>query len=707
MVAFSPDTSPGIGTTSTYNHAADRLRGFSLTHFSGAGCLLYGDIPLLPTIASLTASPVSGDGVRTELLPRIDHRAERASPGSYAVRAGGVRSELTATTRSGLARFTYRRGASRTLLINAGGSTNRNTAIRLAVSPGRREVSGMVESGRFCGSPTRYRLYFSARFDRPLEAHGTWRGQELRRNSRSVAAPAGAGAYVTFGGRGRSIVARVGISFVSVAGARRNLAEAAGRGFAAVRAGARRTWERALGRVSVRGGRARDRTVFATSLYHALLEPSVFSDRDGRYRGMDGRVHRARGFTKYADISGWDVYRSQTQLMAMLFPKRAADVATSMLADARESGCLPRWPYANQHTNVMVGDPTAPMIASTYALGARRFDAREALRALVRGADTSCHTENGDYTQREALTEYLSLGYVPHELSVDSVTHTLVDRTRPWGSTSTTLEYAIADFAIGRLALARGDRATAARLTRRAGTWRTLVNPDSRTIQPRLASGAFKPAFDPASDDSYAEGSGAQYSWLVPHDPAGLFASMGGAAAARARLDRFFEELNAGPESEHAFMSNEPNLGVPWLYDWLGRPARTQSVVRRTLLALYGPGPAGMPGNDDGGTMAAWWVFGALGLYPAVPGTDVLALGSPLFPRVTVRLPHGTLRIVAPRAAPGRPYVRALELHGRTWKRPWLRYRQLAGGATLRFALGGRATSWGSGAGLAPPSYGP
>jgi predicted alpha-1,2-mannosidase len=290
---------------------------------------------------------------------------------------------------------------------------------------------------------------------------------------------------------------------------------------------------------------------------------------------------------------------------------------------------------------------------------------------------------------------------------VDSVRHTLVDRTQPWGSTSTTLEYAIADFAISRLALARGDRSTAARLTRRAGTWRTLVNAASRSIQPRLADGAFMPGFTPAADDSFVEGSGAQYAWLVPHDPAGLFASMGGTAAARSRLDGFFEELNAGPESEHAFLSNEPNLGTPWLYDWLGRPDRAQSVVRRALLELYAPGPAGMPGNDDGGTMGAWWVFGALGMYPAVPGTDVLALGSPLFPRVTVRLPRGTLRIEAPRAAPARPYVRSLALDGRAWKRPWLRYGRLSGGATLRYGLGAKPTAWGSAARLAPPSYGP
>ena len=203
------------------------------------------------------------------------------------------------------------------------------------------------------------------------------------------------------------------------------------------------------------------------------------------------------------------------------------------------------------------------------------------------------------------------------------------------------------------------------------------------------------------------EGSQAQYSWLVPHDPAGLFASMGGRAAALARLDSFFTELNAGPASEHAFLSNEPTLGTPWLYDWLGRPDSTQRVVRRALLELYGPGPDGLAGNDDGGTMGAWWVFGALGMYPAVPGTDVLALGSPLFPHVAIRLPRGTLRIDAPRAAPGRPYVRALAVDGRTWRSPWLRYRRISGGAQLRFDLGAKATRWGSAPGLAPPSFTP
>jgi predicted alpha-1,2-mannosidase len=239
-----------------------------------------------------------------------------------------------------------------------------------------------------------------------------------------------------------------------------------------------------------------------------------------------------------------------------------------------------------------------------------------------------------------------------------------------------------------------------------AGSWRALVNPASRTIEPRLAGGGFLPGFDPASGAGYVEGSAAQYAWLVPHDPAGLFASMGGERAARARLDRHLLRLNAGPRSTYAFLGNEPGLGTPWLYDWLGRPDRTQGVVRRALLRLYAPTPGGLPGNDDGGTMSAWWALAALGMYPAVPGTDLLALGSPLFPRVSLRLPGGTLRLYAPRAAPRRPYVRRLRLNGRSWPRPWLRFGRLARGAVLRWDLAARPTGWGRGPRMVPPSSG-
>jgi predicted alpha-1,2-mannosidase len=232
-------------------------------------------------------------------------------------------------------------------------------------------------------------------------------------------------------------------------------------------------------------------------------------------------------------------------------------------------------------------------------------------------------------------------------------------------------------------------------------------------VRPRLSTGQFVTPYDPSANDpgssqGFAEGDGAQYTWMIPHDPAGVFGALGGRIAAAGRLDAFFTELNAGYSSPHAFLGNEPNSNAPWLYDWLGQPYKAQDVMRRAILSLFDSAPGGYPGNDDLGQMSAWYVFGALGFYPAVPGTDVLALGSPLFPSATLRLGRGRLSITAPRAARDAPYVQRLRVNGRSWDRPWLRLGRVARGGQLAFALGKAPNRrWGSRASAAPPSYAP
>ncbi|MDQ3936880.1 MAG: glycoside hydrolase family 92 protein, partial [Actinomycetota bacterium] len=483
-----------------------------------------------------------------------------------------------------------------------------------------------------------------------------------------------------------------------------------GRDLVAARTAALAEWERALGAVRVGGGPKSERRTFYTMLYHALLHPNVFSDADGRYVGMDGQVHQAgAGRVKYANFSGWDVYRTQIPLLAMLDPERASDVAASLVADARESGCLPKWSLANGHTDVMIGDAADPALASAHALGARGFDAREALAAMVRGASEVCRSPNAEYVQRQGLADYLRLGYVPHEGSQNNgaATSMFGSTDSVWGSASTTLEYALADFAIAQLGAALGDGAVADAFGRRSANWRNVFDAGTRHVRPRSVTGAFPGPHDPGSSDGFAEGSSAQYTWLVPHDPAGLFEALGGREAAIARLDDLFAELNAGVESRHAFMGNEPNLHVPWLYDWLGRPDAAQRVVRRALLELFEAEPGGYPGNDDLGAMSAWYVLGALGLYPAIPGTDVLAVAGPLFPRADVRLPGGTLRIRAAGAMPGRPYVKSLRRNGRPYSKPWLRFASLRCGARLDFRMAGTPRPWGRDPRLAPPSFPP
>jgi predicted alpha-1,2-mannosidase len=730
MVQWSPDTTPSAPHSGGYDHRDNHLRGFSLTHLSGAGCALYGDFPFLPSTEPIDSSPASagGPGLDGGFQPGFSHGEEAAAPGFYEVRLNPVRGAgidvaLTATTRTGVARFQFPPNPHASVLVDAGGSAQPNDFAAVAVDPARREISGTASSGLFCGQRPRYKVYFAAVFDRPFAAYGTWQGSSLDRggivaedSQQPAANPGGsarAGAYASFDTRRkRQVTVRVGVSFVSVDGARANLAaESAGTGFEEVRRQARGRWNQALGRVLVSGGPRRRLDTFYTALYHAFLAPRTFNDVGGAYPGMDGQLHQARGRIQYADFSGWDVYRTQIQLLSILVPDRAGDMMRSLLADAEQSGCLPRWPYANGQSMTMVGDSADPMLASAAAFGAD-FDRQAALEAMVRGATEPCRSANGEYLQRQGLPSYLGLGYVPFDLDTNTRNANSIygDPDAVWGSAATTLEYAVDDFAIAQLAArSLGDRSTYRAFMRRSANWRRLYNPASGMVEPRYADGRFQTPYDNVGGGGFVEGNSVQYTWMVPHDPGGLIRRMGGRGRAAARLDRFLRELNGGAggtHTDHALLGNEPTLQTPWLYDWMGRPYRTQAAVRRALLTLYDTSPDGYPGNDDLGTLSAWYVFGALGLYPEVPGVGLLAIGSPLFARAEIRLPHRRRALIRGR---GRgPYVQSLRLDGRAHAKPWTTYCALARGATLSFELGPRPNRrWGAGAAAAPPSFGP
>jgi predicted alpha-1,2-mannosidase len=730
MVQWGPDTTPAAPHSGGYDHRDDHVSGFSLTHLSGAGCSLYGDFPFLPTTEPLSDSPAEpgSTALAGQFQPGFSHANERAHPGFYAtrlnpVRGGDIGVSLSATTRTGIARFAFPASPHASILINAGGSAQPNDLAEVEVDPGAREISGSASSGLFCGQRPRYRVYFAAVFDRPFAAHGTWTRDQLEPGSLAAAdsqvppanprTTAQAGAYATFDTRGRRAVSvRVGVSFVDVAGARANLAaESRGADLAEIAARARRDWNRSLGRIRVDGGPERLLDTFYTALYHAFLAPRTFNDVDGRYPGMDGLLHRARHRVQYADFSGWDIYRSQVQLLSILVPERASDMVRSLLADAEQSGCLPRWSYANGQSMTMVGDSADPIIASAAAFGADDFDRASALAAMVRGATEPCASANGEYLQRQGLAEYLALGYVPFDLdtNVRNANSIYGAPDAVWGSAATTLEYAVDDFAIAQFAARQlGDATTYRAFMPRSANWSRLYNPASGMVEPRLSDGTFVSGYDNLRGGGFVEGNSAQYTWMVPQDPAGLFRRMGGTARAAARLDRFLRKLNGGAgatHTDHALLGNEPTLHTPWLYDWARRPYRTQAAVRRAL-GLYDTSPDGYPGNDDLGTLSASYVFGALGLFPEVPGVGVLAIASPLFERTEIRLPQRRRALIL--ASGGGPYVRSLRIDGRAHARPWTTYCDLARGATLSFRLSPRPNRrWGSAAAAAPPSFGP
>jgi predicted alpha-1,2-mannosidase len=707
MIQWSPDTDKGFGKDErgSYLYADTAIRGFSLTHLSGPGCPVFGDVPIMPIVGQLGVSPASDPNA---YLAKFSHAQEKASAGSYEVSLEtGVKVQLTVTERTGYGIFTYPSSPDATLLFDAGRNATGVSEAEVQVT-GDRQLSGSVTSGGFCGARNKYRLYFAAEFDRPFKSTGTWEGSGITPGSRAVKG-AKIGAYVTFDATMNSAVQmRVGLSYVSTRNALLNLqAENPRWDFTAVRERATERWNEALGRIEVSGGTIAEKQLFYTALYHTLLHPNLFSDANGEYMGFDDRVHLSRAHKQYTNFSGWDIYRSESPLIALLFPEEASDMAQSLVVDAEQGGGLPIWPVANDESGAMYGDPSVPIIASTYALGARDFDTRAALKAMIKGA-TDPETKSKTYPQRNGLADYLKYGFIPME------------QKGLRGSPSVALEYEIADFALAQFAQAHGDAKTYREMMRRSQFWTRIFDPQTRYIRGRWADGSWLPGFDfkamlydknlpwrPESHKSYVEGNAVQYTWMIPHNMRAVFDRIGGNEAVIKRLDSFFTELNAGPDRPYFFIGNEPVFAVPWLYNYAGAPWKTQAITRRALLELFTATPGGIPGNDDLGATSSWIVFSAIGLYPIIPGVGGFSINSPLFPAVTVRLKDGKqLKITAQGASATAPYVQELRLNGRPYNSTWLPYESIAGGARLQFKLGSAPnTRWATEASAAPPSF--
>src|SRR5437763_8262218 len=509
MVQWSPDT-PGRPPGGGYRFSDHDITGFSLTHLSGVGCATGGDLPFLPFTGTLPADP------GTASLP-FTHADESAAPGSYRVSAGGIGVQLAATARTGVGRFTFPATDAAHLLVKVASSQNGGANATFAVV-GDREITGSVTSGRFCGQPNAYTVYFAAVFDRPFTASGTWGGASVATRGPAVRGPASrpalaatqpvAGGFVTFDTRRDAAVnVHVGLSYVDTTGAERNLRAESASLDDATRA-ARRTWNRFLGKVRVDGGTADQRTTFYTALYHTMLGPNLFSDADGRYAGFDAHVHRTAR-PHYANVSGWDIYRSEVPLLALLAPDVTGDLMASLLRDADEGGWLPKWPVANGYTGVMNGDAADPILAGAYAFGARGFDARHAVDLMVHGAEAGSPPGQGFYVPRPSRVPYLARGYVPNTQSTSI-------SPQPNGA-SETQEYAVDDFAIWRLADAVGRHATAQRFRSRSQNWSNVFDTATGYIRPRDADGAFPPGAPVPPLNSgfgqsgFQEGNAAQY----------------------------------------------------------------------------------------------------------------------------------------------------------------------------------------------------
>lgn len=737
MLSFSPENTRGDATRTAapggYHYDATRIRGFSLTHMSGTGCAGgSGDIPFFPYAGEVTSSPAS-DTKDAVYASDFAHADETAEPGRYKVRlASGVTADLTATARTGSARFTFPADKPASLLVRTANSEVGSTDSTVRIDPAKRTVSGSVRSGNFCGyldpegQRAYYTVHFVARFDRAFKATGTWQDDHLNPGSTSASggtggfanggrpvAGKGAGGYVQFAPGAGPVNVKVGISYVSRAGAEANLAaeNPPQRSFDAVRDAAHRAWRDRLSAIRVGGGTDAERTTFYTALYHALLHPNVISDADRRYRGPDGKVHTvSRGHrAQYGTFSGWDVYRDQVQLLTLLNPRVGSDIAQSLYELAEQNGGIwDRWLQGASGTHVMNGDPSPVALAGIRAFGGTDFDLRGALKSLVKAATVPTDEDLSpagkpvlSVGQRPSLDKYLKHHYMP---SVSNA----------WGGAAETLEMSGADFALSRLAAEAGQKDTAATFARRSQWWQNNFNiaatPTGGYIANRKADGSWVTGFTPATGNGFVEGTAAQYTWMVQHNPAGLFAAMGGRDAAVKRLDAFFRNADGswaftGSGGEKSELDNEPSINVPYLYAYAGAPHRTQETVRAAMRELWSTEPEGIPGNDDLGAMSSWYVFSALGMYPQVPSRGELVLASPLFSRIEIDRPNGKdISVHAEGAAADAPYIRSLKVNGLTSDRPWLPASLVRDGGRLDYALSGTPDpAWG--ASTAPPSF--
>jgi predicted alpha-1,2-mannosidase len=718
-----------------YEYSSNRISGFSLTHLMGTGCAgASGDIPFMPYVGKVTSSPA--DDLSAEVYgSTFSHQDETAEAGYYKVKlANGVTAEVSATLRSGSGRFTYPEGSPAVMLIRTANSETGSSDAQTTIDPVHRTISGSVTSGNFCGylgttdRRSYYTLYFVASFDAPFLATGAWQDLKVMPGATQASGGTtygdkgfvprgkGSGGWVVLDNSGaKPIGVRVGISYVSLQNAEANLSaeNPQGTSFDAVRAKAHSAWNQSLSRIQIAGGAHDEQVVFYTALYHTLLGENLYSDVDGRYTGMDGKLHTVRSTQKsqYSTFSGWDVYRSQLQLLTWIEPDIAGDIAQSLLNQANQNGGeWDRWTHNAGGTHVMNGDPAAPSIADILAFGARNFEAKAAYRSLLLAAtvptphdlsNEGCEVEC--VGQRPSLDQWMKLHYIPVG-------------AHAWGPAADTLEDATADFAMSELARRMGSDAERRDFLARAQYWKNIFNPQATPqggyLQNRNADGTW-PILDPSSVNGFVEGSAAQYLWMVPFNEKGLFAMLGGNEKASQRLSAFFYNADgslavtkSGPL--HAELNNEPSIETPWLFDFLGQPWKTQEAVRKVLNTIWTNAPQGLPGNDDLGEMSSWYVWAAIGMYPEIPGRAELVLGSPLFPEVTVHRSAGNIVVTAAGAGTDAPYVRSLSVNGISFHRTWLPESFAQHGGALHFEL--QATpdkAWGTGPNDAPPSFQP
>ncbi|MCD8193880.1 MAG: GH92 family glycosyl hydrolase [Tannerellaceae bacterium] len=672
-----------------YTSDNNYFTGFAHVNLSGVGC---------PELGSLLLMPTTGEVNVDYHAYGSEYKDEVASPGYYSnvLTRYGIKTEVTASMRTGLSRFTFPAGQGNILLNLGEGLTNESGATVKIVSD--TEIEGSKLLGTFCYAPQAvFPIYFVMKVSKAPKDMGYWKKQRLMKgvehewdihsgkyklytNYTREMSGDDIGVWFTYDTEENEMIeVKVGVSFVSIENARLNMeTEQPGFDFDKVQTAARNQWNDMLSAIQVEGGTPDQRTIFYTGMYHLLIHPNILQDVNGEYPMAESLKVGHTNENRYTVFSLWDTYRNVSQMMTLLYPERQLEIIHSMLDIYKESGWLPKWELYGRETLTMEGDPSIPYIVDAWMRGLRDFDVNLAYEAMRKGATTP-----GEYNLlRPDANDYFSLGYVPLRGEFDN-------------SVSHALEYYIADWNLSIFAEALGKKEDAKLFRQRSLGYKNYYSPEYGTFRPKLPDGTFLTPFDPKLGENFEpnpgfhEGSAWNYTFYVPHDIPGLAKLMGGKR-------KFVDKLQAVFDEGHFDMANEPDIAYPYLFSYFkGEEWRTQKTVRDLLKEHYKNAPDGLPGNDDTGTMSTWALFSMMGFYPACPGDVNYVLTSPTFDKITIKLnekyyPKGELVIEAAHNTPDDIYIDGITVGGKKWNGYTISHEELMNAGTLKFNLSGQ-----------------
>lgn len=669
-----------------YVHENKFFTGYSHVNLSGVGCPDLGVIQLMPTSGEIQVLPNEYGS---------EYRDEAASPGYYTnlLTKYNILTEVTANVRSGISRFTFPAGKAN-ILINLGTGLTNESGSKLRIVDNR-EIEGFQMTGSFCYKDGSERpVYFVIQFDKPSIDYGAWKKMpELKAESswsstnnsykfypgyKLEMAGDSIGAWFSFDLEFEQVIhAKVGVSYTSIENARSNLQqEIPTFDFNKQQQMCQDAWQETLGKVQVKGGSRDEKVMFYSALYHMNIHPNIINDINGDYPEMEGyKILKAIDEPRYTVFSLWDTYRNLHPFMSLVYPDKQLAMVNSMIGMYKESGWMPKWELNSRETHVMEGDPAIPVITDTYLRGITHFDVETAYEAFYKSA-----TIEGKLNKlRPDIDHYLEEGYVPIESEFDN-------------SVSHALEYYIADWNLSQLAKALGKKQESIRFLKQSLHYKTYFDDEYQMFRPKLKDGSFLTPFDPKQGENFApcpgfhEGTAWQYSMYVPHDIPGLIKLKGGEQIFVQTLQKIFDD--------NLFdMTNEPDINYPYLFNFVeGEEWRTQKTIRDLISEHYHNTPAGIPGNDDCGTLSAWLVYSMMGFYPYCPGNTSYAIASPMFDQITIELdplfyPGKLIQINSTKETPEAIYIESVSWNGKKVDNFFIDHHELVQGGILEFKL--------------------